>query len=87
MLEGQEKLAAGPPKSPSGMAQPVGGQTCSGLEAASFYSGARETWASRSDGLALHGASVTRGAPGSKSPAFEGQDGHPRQTTASEETT
>lgn len=65
------------------MAQPVGGQhMCSGLEAARFYTEARQ-----SDGLALLGASVTREASGSKSPAFEGQDGDPRWTVASERTT
>lgn len=70
-------------RSPSDMAQPVGGQQmCSGLEAARFYTEAR-----RSNGLALLGASVTREVSGSKSPAFEGQDGDPRWTVASQRTT
>lgn len=65
------------------MAQPVyGPQKCSGLEAARFYTKARQN-----SGLALLGASVKSDASGSKSPTFERQDGDPRCTTASERTT
>lgn len=65
------------------MAQPVGGpQKRSGLEAARFYTKARQN-----NGLALLGASVTSNSSESKSPTFERQAGDPRYTAASERTT